>query len=181
MDLIKKRIQYLYTLPASNFWPVGEKTGLYLEQCASKLQAQKVLEIGSSSGVSSLYLLRALSQFQGKLISIESNYQRHKLALESFEEAKVSQYALPILDHAPECFQYLNLENLDMVFVDCTKSQSLEIFLSSFPFLKKGGIFLVDNAISHQDAMQNFYDYLQQKQIKFQLLDFESGLIQIIK
>lgn len=181
MNLIDKRIQKMYELDKSKFWPVGRKTGDLLTSLVSKSKAKKVLELGTSTGVSSLYMLKSISANQGKLITIESNYSRYLIALESFDETKMKKFILPILDHAPECFDYLNLNNLDFCFTDCIKKQTLEIFKIIFPLMNPGAFFVVDNVLSHKDSMLNFYSYLKDHNINYDLYDFESGVIVIQK
>lgn len=181
MNLIDKRIEKLYDLDKAKFWPVGKQTGDLLTTLVSRCKAKKVLELGTSTGVSALYMLRSISANRGKLITVESNYARYLIALESFEETKMKKFILPIFDHAPECFDYLDLNDLDFCFTDCIKKQTLEVFKIIFPLLKANAYFVVDNVLSHKDAMEDFYVYLKDHNINYDLYDFESGVIVIQK
>lgn len=181
MDLITNRLEQLYSLETGKYWPVGPKTGQVLFDTCSQIKAQKILELGTSTGVSSLFMLRWLAGIQGKLITVESNFDRYHIALETFQLTKMKKHVLPIFDHAPECFEYLNLENLDMVFTDCIKKQTLEMFQLLMPCLRPGGVFLVDNVLSHPEAMQPFIEHLKANQITYELLEIESGLIRVYK
>lgn len=181
MNLIEKRIKELYELDRSKFWPVGQRTGDLLTSLVSESKACKVLELGTSTGVSALYMLKAICANKGKLLTVESNYTRYKIALETFEQTKMKKFVFPIFDHAPECFKYLNLDGIDFCFTDCIKKQTLEVFKLIFPKMKDDAYFVVDNVLSHKDAMQDFYDYLKGHNIDYDLYDFESGVIVIKK
>ena len=167
-------------LPLEQFWQVGEEAGLYLKDKIAYTKPKKVLEIGTSSGYSTTWLLQGLDQQASKLISIESNKNRFEISQAFLSQLDLGKTVLQqVRHHAPEVFPSLDLLNLDFVFCDAIKKQTLELFLILKPFMTQQGVFIVDNAISHKDSMQDFYDYLVTNHIEYALIDKGSGLLEV--
>lgn len=177
LDLLR---QQMLKLPLNEFWQVGEEAGLYLSELVSSLNPKKLLEIGTSCGYSTTWLLQGLQQKEAHLITIESNKNRFEISQKYLETLNLGQTKLTqIRHHAPEVFEEIDLHNVDFVFCDAIKKQTLDLYLYLKPFLGEKGVFVVDNVISHKDSMQNFYDYLDQNNISYKLIKKGSGLIQI--
>jgi predicted O-methyltransferase YrrM len=78
---------------------------------------KKALEIGTSTGHSSVWIAWALSKTGGKLITIEIDEGRHRQALAHFEEAGLSEYIDARLADAHELVPKLE-GPFDFVFCD---------------------------------------------------------------
>ena len=66
--------------------------GQILYDLVIKGNYKNALEIGTSTGLSGIYIAWALSKTGGKLITIEIDESRHKTALQNFEQAGLSDY-----------------------------------------------------------------------------------------
>lgn len=167
-------------LPAKEFWPVGPEAGTFLKEVIEKHQPKKLLEIGTSSGYSTTWLLEGLQDNLAEIITIESNQSRYGIAQEFFAKLDLKNINLTHLrHHAPEVFKEIDLTNLDFIFCDAIKMQTLSLFEELQPFMTRNGVFIVDNVISHKKSMQNFYDYLDENNIKCEVIKKGAGLILI--
>lgn len=170
----------MLNLPQNEFWPVGPEAGQFLMEQVAIHNPKKLLELGTSSGYSTTWLLEGLADQTAEIITIESNLDRYNLAQEFFKQIDHKNIKIShVRHHAPEVFPELNLENLDFVFCDAIKKQTLNLYQLLRSYMTPEAIFIVDNAISHKESMQDFYDYLNQNNIQYDLIDKGAGLILI--
>src|SRR5436190_1981216 len=71
---------------------VPYEDGQTLHDIIVKNKYTSALEIGTSTGHSTIWLAWAMSKTGGKVITIEINEKRHKQALKNIEEAGLSAY-----------------------------------------------------------------------------------------
>ncbi len=99
---------------------VPEIDGKLLYDIIIKNKYTKALEIGTSTGHSSIWIAWALSKTGGKLITVEIDRWRHKTALENFKKAGLSAYIDARLADAHELVPKLP-GPFDFVFSDADK------------------------------------------------------------
>lgn len=104
----------------------------------------KGLEIGTSTGHSSIWIAWAFSKTGGKLTTIEIDESRHKEALANFEEAGLSEYIDARLEDAHELVKKLK-GPFDFVFSDADKDWYTNYFKAVDPKLESGGCFTAHN------------------------------------
>lgn len=102
------------------------------------------LEIGTSTGHSTLWLAWAMSKTGGKVTTIEINEKRHKEALKNLAEAGLSAWVDARLGNAHDLVKALP-GPFDFVFSDADKDWYKQYFLEMDPKLKKGGCFTTHN------------------------------------
>ncbi len=107
----------------------------------------QALEIGTSTGHSTIWMAWALSKTGGKLITIEIDKTRHKEALANFEKAGLSQYIDARLADAHVLVKELQ-GPFDFVFSDADKGWYINYFKDVAPKLKSGGCFTAHNVRS---------------------------------
>lgn len=169
-------------LPQELYWQVGNEAGHYIYQKIIKINAQKIIEIGTSSGYSASWILEALLETGGKLITVESNKARYELAQKFFSKLEADSFRLEhIRHHAPEVFSEIDISNTDFFFYDGIKKQAMEIFIHVWPSINPNGIFVADNVISHLDQFQPFLDFLDTQEISYQIINKGGGLVIIQK
>jgi len=141
-------------------WIVGPKTGKMLYWLVRVLQPEYALEIGTSVGYSALWIASALEENgMGQLWTIESHNERFLRAQKNIEEADLGHRIHQIKGHAPEVFIENDEvpEKLDFAFFDATKMEHSLYFDAIFPRMKKGGMIVVDNVLSHRTGqMEGF-------------------------
>jgi caffeoyl-CoA O-methyltransferase len=117
------------------------------------------LEIGTSTGHSSIWIAWALSKTGGKLITLELDERRHNEALANFKEAGVDHLIDARLGNAHELVPALE-GPFDFVFSDADKYWYKNYFLAVDPKLKVNGCFTTHNVSDRGGRGQN-RDYLE--------------------
>ena len=118
--------------------------GQLLYDIIVKNNYKNVLEIGTSTGHSGIWIAWALSKTGGKLTTIEIDEGRHKTALENFKQAGVSDYIDARLGDAHTLVKELK-GPFDFVFSDADKDWYKNYFIDVDPKLKVGGCFTAHN------------------------------------
>ncbi len=123
---------------------VPASDGKLLYDIIIKNNYKSALEIGTSTGHSSIWIAWALSKTGGKLITIEVDERRYKEALANFEKAGVARYIDARLADAHELVKTLK-GPFDFVFSDADKGWYINYFKDLEPKLTEGGCFTAHN------------------------------------
>jgi len=106
--------------------------------------ARYVVEIGTSTGYSGLWLCLALQKTNGRLTTFEIDHQRATMAREHFKEAGVEKMVIVIEGDAHE--QVAKLKGpIDIAFVDADKGGYVDYLNKLLPLVKPGGLILAHN------------------------------------
>jgi predicted O-methyltransferase YrrM len=139
---------------------VPEVDGRTLHDLIVQHKFTRALEIGTSTGHSSIWMAWALSRTGGKLITIEIDPGRHKIALANFEEAGLSRYIDSRLADAHELVPKLE-GPFDFVFSDADKDWYKNYLVAVLPKLTVGGCFTAHNVSGRRlGGIAEFLDYL---------------------
>jgi predicted O-methyltransferase YrrM len=142
-------------------WNIPYSDGKILYDLILKNKYTKAMEIGTSTGLSAIWIAWALSKTGGKLITIEIDEGRHKKALENFQEAGLSGYIEARLADAHELVEELK-GPFDFVFSDADKDWYKNYFLALAPKLEVGGCFTAHNARdTGMEGIREFMDYVK--------------------
>ena len=107
--------------------------------------ARRLLEIGGSSGLSTIALAAAARQTGGRLVSIEIEPARQALARQRLKELELADHVDFVLADAGRVLgQY---EALELVLIDCEKDDYVR-FLGLLK-LSPGAFVVADNILSH--------------------------------
>jgi predicted O-methyltransferase YrrM len=104
------------------------------------------LEIGTSTGHSTIWIAWAMSKAGGKVTTVELNEKRQKQAIKNLTEAGLIQFVETKLGNAHEIVKELP-GPFDFVFSDADKDWYKQYFLDVTPKLKTGGCFTTHNVI----------------------------------
>lgn len=128
---------------------VPYEDGKTLHDLIVKNKYTSALEIGTSTGHSTIWLAWAMSKTGGKVITLEINERRHKQALKNLEEAGLAAYVDARLGNAHDLVKEL-AGPFDFVFSDADKDWYKQYFIDLDPKLKKGGCFTTHNVADGQ-------------------------------
>ena len=120
----------------------------------------RALEIGTSTGHSSIWIAWALSKTGGKLITIEIDPERHKTALANFQEAGLSQFIDARLADAHELVPTL-AGPFDFVFSDADKDWYTKYLEAVWPKVSPGGCFTAHNVTMRGSGIREFLEALK--------------------
>lgn len=120
------------------------------------------IEIGTSTGHSTIWIAWAMSKTGGKLITIEIDEDRYQEALDNFEQAGLSAYIDARLANAHELVPQLE-GPFDFVFSDADKDWYIQYFKDIDPKLERGGCFTAHNVRPEGSGrgMRGTRDYLR--------------------
>lgn len=118
--------------------------GQTLHDIVLKNKYTKALEIGTSTGHSSIWIAWALSKTGGKLITVEIDEQRHREALENFKAAGLSEFIDARLGDAHKIVPALE-GPFDFVFSDADKYWYKNYLDAVLPKLEAGGCYTTHN------------------------------------
>jgi len=104
----------------------------------------RAVEVGTSTGHSTIWIAWALSKTGGKLITVEINERRHLKALANLEEAGLSSFVDARLANAHELVPELE-GPFDFAFIDADKDWYVRYFNWLLPELEVGGCFTAHN------------------------------------
>jgi len=129
--------------------PISSGGGATLRLLAAAIQARHVVEIGTGTGVSGIWLLRGMRP-DGVLTSVDVETEHQRLARDSFAEAGIpTNRARLITGRALEVLPRLADRGYDMVFCDGDKGEYGDYLREALRLLRPGGIVAFDNALWH--------------------------------
>jgi len=140
---------------------VPEADGRTLHDLIIKHKYTKALEIGTSTGHSGIWIAWALSKTGGRLITLDIDERRHRIALANFKEAGLSDYIDARLGDAHELVPKL-AGPFDFVFSDADKEWYKNYFVAVWPKVESGGCFAAHNVAGTRMAgIREFLDHLE--------------------
>mgnify|MGYP006159457845 CR=1 FL=1 len=112
-------------------------------------EARAVVEIGTGTGVSGVWLLRGMRP-DGVLTTVDTEAEHQRLAKQAFTEAGIpSQRARLINGSALDVLPRLTDGHYDLVFCDGDKHEYADYLTEALRLLRPGGVVAFDNALWH--------------------------------
>ena len=126
---------------------VPEEDGRLLRILTESIGAQHVVEVGTSTGYSGLWILLALMNTGGRLTTYEIDRGRHETARQNFERAGLLKHATLVLGDAHA--EVTKLKGpLDLVFLDADKEGYPDYLRKLAPLVRPGGLIVAHNMAS---------------------------------
>jgi predicted O-methyltransferase YrrM len=132
------------------------ETGAVLNVLLRALGARAVLELGTSNGVSTLYLADALRATGGRLVSVELDPERTAMAQENLRRGGLDDVVELRTGDAADALRASADDAWDMVFLDAERPQYPGYWPDLVRAVRPGGLIAADNAISHAEQMAPF-------------------------
>lgn len=172
MNLVfQQRMQTLYqqfiafdalqTERTQRYRNIEPESALFLAMQIRVQQSKKILEIGTSTGYSTLWLANAAQETQGQITTLE---------IEPDRTAQAQKYAQELgLDHVidfrigdAQAFLNNNLNHYDFILLDAERDAYVDYWNNlQHMIAPKRGILIVDNVISHAAEVQEFIALVQ--------------------
>jgi caffeoyl-CoA O-methyltransferase len=133
--------------PDQEMLTITADTGMFFSVLLKAIKARSILEVGTSTGFSTLWFADAMDKSHStRIITIEMNPKKVERALKNFKEAG--------LDKMIEIKQGIALDLLyklkgkfDFVFLDADKENIIRYFDIVLPMVRIGGIVAADNML----------------------------------
>ncbi len=127
--------------------PVSPGGGAALRLLAALVEAKAVVEIGTGTGVSGVWLLRGMTP-DGILTSVDAEAEHTRLARQTFTEAGFpAQRTRLITGRALDVLPRLTDGAYDVVFCDGDKREYASNLEQAWRLLRPGGLAVFDNAL----------------------------------
>jgi caffeoyl-CoA O-methyltransferase len=134
---------------------VSEEDGKFLSVLVASTGAKRVLEIGTASGYSAIWMGLGARQIGGTVTTIEYDAVRAREAGENIRRAGLQDIVQVI---AGDAFTEIPKVpgSFDLVFLDAWKPDYKKFFDLVFPRVTPGGLFLAHNVINKKSEMEDF-------------------------
>ena len=122
----------------------------YMLFVARSEKSSNILEIGTATGYSGIFLAQVAAENKGNFMSIEIDENRYSEAVNNFKEmdllnGKNNLILGDALEEIPKLYD-LN-KKYDFIFMDAAKGQYRNFFKLLFPILSENGIMFIDNLL----------------------------------
>jgi predicted O-methyltransferase YrrM len=124
---------------------VGQLEGRFLKMLVAMLRPQRVLEIGTFTGYSSLSMAEALPE-GGRIITLEVDPRHEEIARRHIEASPYANRIEIRMGPALETLQALE-GPFDFVFIDADKGNYRNYYEAVLPMLSEQGVVAVDNVL----------------------------------
>lgn len=123
---------------------VGPVVGELLFILARATKAKHILELGTATGYSALYLARACDVFEGSVVTLEMDNEMARRAQANFEKAGLEHRVQILIGDALE--EMTKMQGpFDFVFLDIDKESYAGALSHCERLLKPGGLLVADN------------------------------------
>jgi predicted O-methyltransferase YrrM len=134
-----------YKIPQIN---ITGYQGNFLQFLVKSIVAKNILEIGTLAGYSAIAMARATND-DAKILTIEKDIKHYQFAKNKIKEAELDNKIEILNEDAREfILNYHPTELLDLIFIDADKSNYFKYLTALTPYLRKGGLFVADNAFA---------------------------------
>ena len=123
---------------------VGPLVGELLFVLARAVRAVRILELGTATGYSAIYLARACEAFNGQVVTVESDRAMADRARVNFANAGVEQQVTLRFGDALQQVAVMD-ERYDMIFMDIEKKDYVRVLPDCRRLLRQGGLLVADN------------------------------------
>lgn len=129
--------------------PVLPGAGALMRVLAASVQAKAAVEIGTGSGVGSLYLLSGMHP-DGVLTTIDPEVENHRAARESLTEAQIrSPRVRTIAGNPRDVVGRLTDHAYDLVSFPAHAPHALDLLEHARRLLRVGGVLVIPHALHH--------------------------------
>jgi predicted O-methyltransferase YrrM len=124
---------------------VSQGAGAYLRQLAHQIKAQSVVEVGTGSGVGSLWLLEGMLS-SGTLTSIDDEMEHTSIAKIALSEADIAQPRFRLITNSVmDVMTKLTDRAYDLVVFRHNPEDLSFAISEAHRILRSGGVFVIDN------------------------------------
>lgn len=128
--------------------PIGAGVGSLLKFLASTIDASNVVEIGTGTGLSGLWLFKGMNS-AGVLTSIDKDPERQRVSKDIFSNASISANKIRLIaGKALEVITRLTDNAYDLVFINGDKLEYETLLEEAMRLLRPGGILIYNNVLN---------------------------------
>jgi predicted O-methyltransferase YrrM len=142
-------------------WRVLEPdAGRFVWFLAQTVTARVIVEVGTSRGVSTLWLADAARSTGGRVLSIDTDGAAQEHARRSVTDAGLAGHVDFRVGDGGAALAALPDGGVDLLFLDAERTEYPSWWPHPVRVLRAGGVLVVDNALSHPAEIAPFHDLL---------------------
>ncbi len=148
------------TNEGNKYWNISKEVGDFLSVLIKREKCKTGLEIGASTGFSTIHIALALGANEGKLTTVESSPKRIPLLENTISKSELKNIQI-LKGHAPEILLANKREQYDFVFIDATKYEYINYIKYLLDdSLNDKALIVADNIDSHREDLEQFIKYV---------------------
>jgi predicted O-methyltransferase YrrM len=164
------------------FRNVEPETAELLGVLVRAMGARRVLEIGTSSGYSTIWLGDAAEAVGGSVVSLEIEPERTAQALDNLTQAGVSEFVELRTQDAAQALAAFGDGAFDLVFLDAERREYASYWPDLVRVLRDRGLLVVDNTLSHAKELVEFSELVySDASVTSTLVTVGSGVLLVVK
>ena len=164
------------------FRNVEPETAELLGVLVRSMGAERVLEIGTSNGYSTIWLADAAEAVGGSVVSLEIEAERTAAALDNLTQAGVSEFVELRTQDAAEALAAFGDDAFDLVFLDAERREYASYWPDLVRVLRPRGLLVVDNTLSHAKELVEFSELVySDESLTSTLVTVGSGVLLVVK
>ena len=132
--------------------PTAELLGVLIRGCRS----QRILELGTSNGYSTIWLADAAEATGGMVVTVDFDAARVEMASENVRDAGLERVVDLRVEDAGRVLADSGDGAWDFVFLDAERPAYASYLPDLVRVLRGGGVLAVDNVISHEHELVEF-------------------------
>jgi len=133
-------------------------TGKFLYQLVRASAARRIVEIGTSSGYSTLWLALAAKAGQGHVTSLDTSAEKQQQAQANLQGFGVEHLVNLQCAEAGKWLAALEASPVDFLFLDADRGRYTDLWQQIQRVLRPGGLVVMDNALSHPEECAPFIE-----------------------
>ena len=124
-------------------------------------QSKRILEIGTSTGYSTLWLAYAAQATLAKITTLEIDAERSELAHQNAVDFSLDRFVEFLVSDAQDYLRKTT-EKFDFILLDAERDAYCDYWNYLPQILKeKGGLLVVDNVVSHESEVNDFLNLVR--------------------
>lgn len=145
---------------SANAWSIPREEARLLHLLLLAQKPKTILEIGTSTGYSTVWFALAARECGGKVFTIEYDPKKVEIARKNFTDAGVAK-TITILEGDANKILTKWKKPIDFAFLDGVKAEYLRHFKWIFPHMGSGGIIAADNAGDFSEEMKGYLKHVR--------------------
>jgi predicted O-methyltransferase YrrM len=179
LDRVEQEEKDLATKGERTNWIIEQEAISWICDLILEKEPKVIVECGTSVGYSTIWLATAAKQINAKVISVEKDPQKVRVAENNIQKAECAGSIELKQGDATEVMQNWQGPEIDFLFLDANKKGYLPQFLAAKAHMSKNAIVIADNVVDMADRLQEFTDYMlnQEGDFSSEILEIGDGLL----
>lgn len=157
-------------------WSIPRNEAQFLNILTKLIKPDRILELGTSIGYSTVWIGLAAKSYGGKVYSIEIDREKVRNARENLKRAGLGDVVTVIHADANTVIPALR-GRFGLVFMDSNKEDYLRQYKMFFPLVERGGAILADNAVDMAYAMRDYLEFVRNSaEVETVLVNIGNGI-----